>query len=84
MVCKVAEMMRGPPGDPSTMTTFPVALKTKVGVIDESGVLKGAISLATDPVRPYAFGLLLLRAKSSISSFMTMPVPSATMQEPNV
>ena len=39
-------MMVGPPGDPSASTGLP-SFSTMVGVIDESGVLRGAMAFAS-------------------------------------
>ena len=74
-------MMREPPVEPVANTgTLPS--KTMMGVIELSGRLPAAISLAFPPIRPKALGTPDLTEKSSISLFSRMPVPRATMPEP--
>src|SRR5690606_41147334 len=58
-------MMRLPPGVPR-IATLP-SHSTKVGVIDDSGRLYGAMALASLPTRPYTFAVPGLAEKSSIS-----------------
>ncbi len=48
-----------------------------VGVIEESGVLRGAMAFASPWISPYMFGSPGLGAKSSISLFSRNPSPVA-------
>ena len=73
--------MREPPGLPITIATRPF-LDRMVGDIEDSGVLPGAIALASAPSRPHMLAEPALAEKSSISSLSTMPVPSATTCAP--
>src|SRR3989338_8075628 len=77
-------MMRGPPCAPRIKNNSPEGSSTMLGDIDDSIVLAGAIELASPPTRPNKLGIPGCMEKSSISLFSTMPVPSATTQEPNV
>ena len=69
-------MMRLPPGVPRISTGFP-SFATIVGLIELRGALPGAMAFALAPTRP-ASGV-----KSSISSFISTPVPVATTRAPN-
>jgi len=53
-----------------------------VGVMLLSGRFRGAIALASPPIRPYTFGTPGCAEKSSISSFKMIPVSPATSSEP--
>ena len=74
-------MMRGPPGEPVTISGLP-SFSTMVGVIDDSGLLRGPGALAAPPTSPKALGLPGLAAKSSSSLLSSTPVPSATSPSP--
>ena len=73
--------MREPPGVPITIATLSSFVRM-VGVIDESGRFLGAIAFASLPTTPNMFATPGFDEKSSISSFSTMPVPSAITPEP--
>ena len=75
-------MIRAPPGLPITMATWPSRVMI-VGVIELSGVLPGAIAFAAPCTSPNRLGTPGLDVKSSISLFITMPVPGATLPVPN-
>ena len=49
--CNTADMILGPPGDPTTRKGL-LSLKTIVGVIELNGLLKGLISLNFPPIKP--------------------------------
>jgi len=51
IVSSTAVMMRLPPGVPTTITGWPFWV-TMVGLIDDSGVLPGAIELASPCTSP--------------------------------
>ena len=53
-----------------------------VGVIAESGRLRGPIAFAGPWISPYMFGTPCLEAKSSISSFNKNPSPGTVTPEP--
>ena len=73
--------IRLPPGVPSTATRCgPIR---KVGDIEESGRLPGAIAFASSPTRPNAFGTPGFTEKSSIWSFSMKPVPGTIIVLPN-
>ncbi len=55
IVSSVAVMMRGPPGEPRTISTVP-SLSTMVGAIEDSGRLPGAMALASPCTRPNWLG----------------------------
>ena len=82
MVCSVMVMMREPPGEPVTRNTWP-SLVTRLGAIDDSGRLPGAIALASPCTSPYRLGTPVLMVKSSISSFSRNPVSPAITTAPN-
>ncbi|NBU26539.1 MAG: hypothetical protein EBS39_13205, partial [Gammaproteobacteria bacterium] len=71
-----------PPGVPSEATTRP-SRTSRVGVIDDSMRLPGAISLARPPTTPYMFGWPGLVLKSSISLLSRKPAPVTTTPLPN-
>ena len=73
--------MREPPGVPITSATLPSFVRI-VGLIDESGRFFGSIEFASLPTTPNMFATPGFAEKSSISSFSTMPVRSATTPEP--
>ena len=50
-VCSTVVMMRAPPGLPVTSQGLP-SFSTKVGVMDDSGRLRGPTALASPPTRP--------------------------------
>jgi len=73
-------MMRLPPGVPSTPTlSLP---RMMVGLMELSGRLCGAISLAVKPISPKALGSPGLAEKSSISLFSMKPVPGTMKRSP--
>ena len=51
MTWRVVVMMRGPPGVPVTRKGRP-SRNTMVGLMEESGRLRGATALAAPPIRP--------------------------------
>ena len=73
-------MMRLPPGEPTIMTRSPDS--TKVGVIEESMRLAGAMALASAPTRPKPLGASGLIEKSSISLLRNRPVPAIMRPQP--
>ena len=75
-------MMRLPPGVPSTSTGWPSRL-TMVGLIELSGLLPGAIALASPCTRPKPLAMPGLALKSSISLLSRTPVPAAVTLAPN-
>ena len=77
-------MMRGPPGLPETMNSWP-SRSTIVGVILESGSLAGCDEIRPASIdQPVAIRRALFRsAKSSISLFRITPVPGTVIPEPN-
>ena len=77
------EIIVGPPAAPTVKTGLP-SRSTIVGLMLESGRLPGATALASAPMRPNALGVPGCAEKSSISLFITMPVPGSTTPEPNV
>jgi hypothetical protein len=81
MTWKIEVKMREPPGVPITSDTLPSFVRI-VGVIEESGRFAGSIALASLPTTPNMFATPGFAEKSSISSFSTMPVPSATTPDP--
>ena len=81
-VSSVMVMMRAPPGDPRTRKTDPSRV-TNDGAIDESGRLPGAIALARPCTSPNRLAAPGLEVKSSISSFISTPVPGAMAWAPN-
>ena len=79
MTWRMMVMMRAPPGLPSTRKTWPSCV-SRVGLIELSGRLPGAISLALPWTRPNMFGEPGLAVKSSISSLRKKPVfPAMTL-----
>ena len=80
--CAVAVMMVGPPAAPTTTRTRPASSSAIVGVIDDSGRLRGATAFCSLPIRPNALGTPGSSEKSSISSLSTMPVLPATRWAP--
>ena len=76
------EKMRDPPGVPIARTTLP-SFRTIVGVIEDSGRLKGSTALASAPTTPKRFGVPGFALKSSISSLSRKPAPVTTIPDPN-
>ena len=75
-------MMRAPPGLPITIASLPSRVMM-VGAMLLSGVLPGATALASPCIRPNMLGTPGLPVKSSISLFITIPVPGTTLRTPN-
>src|SRR5947209_16812592 len=63
-------MIVGPPGLPTANQSEPSLRRTNVGVIAESGRLRGATALRSPCMSPNMFGVPGFAAKSSISSFI--------------
>ena len=76
-------MIVGPPAAPTVKIGLP-SLSTIVGLMLESGRLPGSTALASAPIRPNALGTPGWAEKSSISLFITTPVPGVTTPEPKV
>ena len=53
-----------------------------VGDIEDKGDFLDSILLASDPIKPYTFGVPGFIEKSSISLFIKIPVPFATIPDP--
>ena len=75
------EMIVGPPAAPTVKTGLP-SRSTMVGLMLESGRLPGDTAFASAPISPKALGAPGCAEKSSISLFITMPVPGMTTPEP--
>ena len=56
---------------------------TKVGVMLDSGRLRGSMKFAPAPTSSHWFGAALRLAKSSISLLSSTPVPGTTSPVPN-
>jgi hypothetical protein len=79
MISSTVEMMRDPPGVPTTNTGLP-SLSRIVGVMELNGRLPGAIAFALPCTRPNRFAAPGFAVKSSISSFNRKPVlPAMTL-----
>ena len=76
------EMIRDPPGEPSTATGCPSRSRI-VGDIEDNGRFPGAIEFASPCTSPNRFGTPGFTVKSSISLFSRNPVPGATTPAPN-
>jgi len=77
-------IIRLPPGVPimATCLLLSTVNSANVGVMLDSGRLPGAIALAWEPTRPYAFGEPGDAEKSSISLLSNTPVPGTVKPEP--
>ena len=75
-------MMREPPGEPNAIATRPSRIRM-VGAMDDSGRLPGAMALASPWTSPNRLGVSGATVKSSISSFISTPVPGAITLAPN-
>ena len=76
-------MIVGPPAAPTVKIGLP-SRSTIVGLMLESGRFPGATSLAVAPINPNTLGAPGCEEKSSISLFITTPVPGMTTPEPKV
>ena len=77
------EVILIPPAPPIISWTSPFLSTIITGHIDDSGILPGAIKLAGDAGTPYEFTFPGVE-KSSISSFMIMPVVKDRMRDPKL
>ena len=83
MTCATDVMIVGPPGVPTTISSWPLLSRTMDGVIAESIRLPGWMALASPCTRPYMFGLPGAEVKSSISLFKRNPAPVTVTPLPN-
>src|SRR5438270_5009980 len=75
-------MIFGPPAAPIAITGS-LSFKTIVGLMLERGRFPGWTEFASAPTSPKKFGTPGCVEKSSISSFITTPVPGTTTFDPN-
>ena len=76
-------MILGPPAAPTDITGIPSFI-TMVGLMLERGRFSGWTEFASAPKSPKALGTPGAAAKSSISLFMTTPVPGMITLDPKV
>lgn len=65
--------MEGPPEAPATALRLSELSNTRVGDMEEAGLLPGLIVLVSDGTRPYLLGVSGFVEKSSISLLKMMP-----------
>ena len=75
--------MRVPPAAPVARRTFPASSRTRVGQVDDIGLLPGAMKLLGEAGTPYEFTVPGVE-KSSISLLKMMPVLLPTIFDPKL